>query len=428
MLNKCRALYRHLKTPLYRNSLFLIANAFATTGLGYFFFIVVARYFKEDASVVSLGTTIISAMTLLTIISRLGLDTSLVRFLPKSDKQKEMINSCFSINIILSIIAASIFILVTGFWFKDLSFIRNNALFAVSFILFTVALTVSMTMESVFIFKRRADYILSKNIIISLLKIAILLALVLILHFRTFAIVSALGLANGIVVVIYLFIFIPRLQKGYRPMFNIDTKALRNLWKYSAGNYFAGLFSALPVLGLPLIILNRLGVSTNKPAEFNFAWMIAGLIFVIPGAVAQSMFAEGSHFENDLKRLTYRSYKFTIVLLVPAIIVLLLLGKWLLFAFGRSYYENALPLLRVMVLSGIFIGINSVYYTVLQVDKKILELIVINCASALAVLIGSYLIIPAAGIMGIGYVWITVQAIVSIYIVSRMIVRYKRHT
>ena len=428
MLNKCRALYEHLKTPLYRNSLFLMANTFVTTGLGYFFWMVVARYFKDDDPVVSLGTTIISAMTLLTMISRLGLDASLVRFLPKSDKQKEMINSCFTINIILSIIAASIFILVIGFWFKDLSFIRNNAFFAISFVLFTVVLTLSATMESVFIFKRRADYILSKNTIISLLKIAILLVLILLLHFHTFAIVSALGLSTGIVAVIYLFIFIPRLQKGYRPIFRVDTKVLRNLWKYSAGNYFAGLFSALPALVLPLIILNRLGVSTNKPADFNFAWMIAGLIFIIPGAIAQSLFAEGSHFENDLKRLTYRSYKFTIVLLVPAIIILLLLGKWLLFAFGRSYYENALPLLRILVLSGIFIGINSVYYTILQVDKKILELIVLNGAIAIAVLIGCYLILPTNGIIGVGYVWILVQAIVSVYVVFRMIVRHKRHT
>jgi O-antigen/teichoic acid export membrane protein len=404
-----------------------MANTFVITGLGYFFWLVVARYFKDDPAV-SLGNALISAMTLLTLISRLGLDTSLVRFLPKSDKQKEMINSCFAINIVVSIIAAAIFILVIGFWFKDLSFIRDNAFFAVSFILFTVVLTISTTMESVFIFKRRADYILSKNTIITLLKIAILLALVLILHFHTFAVVSAGGLATGIVAVIYLFIFIPRLQKGYRPMFNIDVPILRSLWKYSAGNYFAGLFAALPALVLPLIVLNRLGVSTNKPAEFSFAWMFAGLIFVIPGAVAQSLFAEGSHFENDLKRLTYRSYKFTAVLLVPTIIIILLLGKWLLFAFGKSYSENALPLLQVLVLSGIFIGINSVYYTILQVEKKMVELTVLNVSSALAVLIGSYLIMPTTGIIGVGYVWISMQAIVSIYIVSRMIARYKRRT
>jgi O-antigen/teichoic acid export membrane protein len=120
-----------------------MASTFVTTGLGYLFWMVVARYFRDDEPVVSLGTTLVTAMTLLTLISRLGLDASLVRFLPKSDRQKEMINSCFTINIILSIIAASIFIFVIGFWVKDLSFIRNNVFFAVSFILFTVVLSIA---------------------------------------------------------------------------------------------------------------------------------------------------------------------------------------------------------------------------------------------------------------------------------------------
>jgi O-antigen/teichoic acid export membrane protein len=73
-------------------------------------------------------------------------------------------------------------------------------------------------------------------------------------------------------------------------------------------------------------------------------------------------------------------------------------------------------------------GINGVYYTVLQVEKRITELAILNGVIALVVLIGSYLTISATGIIGVGYIWSLVQGVVSVYIVVRMIIPHKRRT
>ena len=188
------------------------------------------------------------------------------------------------------------------------------------------------------------------------------------------------------------------------------------MWQYSGGNYLANLLSVSPALILPLMVVNLLGPEQN--AYFYIAWMIASLLSAIPSAVSQSLFAEGSHFEDRLRENVMKSLKFTFLLLVPAVIVLILVGKWLLLAFGSSYSLNGLRLLWILSLSSLPSAINHIYSGILRVKSKLKELMVIWGFIALSVLLASYLIIPASGIVSIGYAWLGAQAIVAIYILA----------
>ena len=177
------------------------------------------------------------------------------------------------------------------------------------------------------------------------------------------------------------------------------------------------LLSASLALILPLMVVNLLGAEQN--AYFYIAWAIANLLSAIPGAVSRSLFAEGSHFEDKLKENATKSLKFTFLLLVPAVIVLILVGKWLLLAFGQSYSLNALPLLWILSLSSLPLAINHLYTSILRVKSRLKEFMAIWGFIALAVLLVSYLIMPASGIMGVGYAWLGARAAVAIYVLAR---------
>lgn len=402
---------RHIRDPLYRNSLFLMANTAVTAGLGFFFWMVVARFYTEVE--VGFGAAIISAISLLALLSRLGLDIALVRFLPKADKPADMINSCLTLSGIVSLVVAGIFIAGLGLWSPALGLIRENAVFSVALVLFTLFWTLSGVMDFIFIGRRRADFVLFKNTLHSLLKIP--LPVILVLYFHAFGIVASWGLGIGFALVISLLLFLPRVQNRYKPVPKIDLGILNDIRRYSGGNYLANLLIAAPALILPLIVINLLGAEQN--AYFYVAWMIAGLLFAIPTAVSHSLFAEASHFEHELTISVRRSYAFIFLLLIPAIIILLLLGKWLLLLFGVSYSANAMMLLWLLALSGIPFGINSVYMSILRVRHRLRELVALYGFIALAMLLGSYLITPATGIIGIGYVWLAVHTVVGIYVI-----------
>jgi O-antigen/teichoic acid export membrane protein len=168
---------QHLKDPLYRNSYFLMANTVVSTGLGLIFWMIIARIYN-DADV-GLGTAVISAIGLLVLLSKLGFDTAIIRFLSKAEKPVELINSYLTIPVVASLLIAVIFVIGVNIWSPALSFIRGNIIFAIAFIFFTAFFSLSSMIDSIFIAKRQAGFVLSKNAIISLIKIAIPFILVL---------------------------------------------------------------------------------------------------------------------------------------------------------------------------------------------------------------------------------------------------------
>ena len=403
-------LKQFLTTPLYSNAVYLIANSAVVSLFGFFFWLIVARFYTEAE--VGFSSAIISAIMLLAILGLVGLDSSLIRFLPQAEKPQELINSAFTLTTLISLVAAGIFVAGVEFWSPALVFIKGDAVFSAVFIIITPLFTLSYLIDHAFIARRRAGLVLSKNTIFSLLKIP--LPLLFVLFFHSFGIVASWGIALGIAVAISLFLFLPKVQNPYKPVPTLNLSRIKDMWQYSGGNYLVNLLLATPTLILPLLVVNLLGPVQN--AYFYIAWMTAALLVAIPLSVSQSLFAEGSHLEDKLRENVIKSVKFAFLLLVPAVLLLILVGKWLLLAFGQSYSANALHLLWILALSSLPLGINHIYTSVLRVRGRLKELIAIWGFIAIAALVVSYLVMPSTGIIGIGYAWLGINGVVAAYV------------
>jgi O-antigen/teichoic acid export membrane protein len=404
-----RNIKQYIKHPLYKNSSYLIANTVVTTGLGFFFWMVVARFFSTND--VGLGAAIISAITLLSMLSRLGFDATIIRFVPKIKKPEDVINSCFTLAGMIALCLSAVYIVGLGLWSPALAFIADRTALAVVFAFFVLLWTLFCLTDSVFVALRKAKYILLKGTLFSMLKIFLPVLTVI---WGAFGITSAWYIAAGLAVACSLFILLPMAHNGYRLAPKLKGSTIAKTWKYSAGSYLAFLFSATPCLILPLLVVNLLGAIDN--AHFYVAWTIAGLLLTIPLAVSQSLFAEGSHFEDELAKNTHRALKLIYLLLIPAVVLMFTLGGWFLSLFGESYRTSGLILLWILSLSSLFVGINRVYSTILRVEGRVTQLAVIYGLTFAAVLAGSYFTMPVTGIVGIGYVWLATQAVTTLYV------------
>ena len=409
-----KRLKQFLTTPLYTNAFYLMASTAITALFGFFFWVVVARFYTETE--VGFSSAIISAVSFLAVLGLVGLDSSLIRLLPRAEKPQRLINSSLTLTTLISLVVAGIFVAGIEFWSPALLFIKGNAVFSGVFIIMIPLWALSSLIDHVFIAKRRAGFVLSKNTILSVVKIP--LPILFVLFFHSFGIVASWSIALVIAVAISLFLFLPKIQNPYKPVPTLNLSLIKDMWQYSGGNYLASLLTAAPTLVLPLMVVNLLGPVQN--AYFYIAWMMAGLLYAIPVAVSKSLFAEGSHFEGKLRENVVKSFKFTFLLLVPAVILLILIGKWLLLVFGQSYSANALHLLWILSISSLPLGINYIYTNILRVTNRLKELMIMWAAIAIAVLLASYLIMPATGIIGIGYVWLGVQGVIAIYVVSSL--------
>ncbi len=387
-----------------------MANTMVMAGLGFFFWMVVARFYTEVE--LGWGAAVISAMTLLARLSTLGFGNALVRFLPKAEKPTEIINTCFTLSGIVALALAAIFIVGIDLWSPALGFIQRTPSFAAAFAGFVALWVLSGLVDHIFIAKRRAEFALAKGAIFALLKIP--LPILLVLFYHTFGIAAAWGIAIRVAVAFSLFFLLPRVQNRYWPVPKLNIRAISKMWGYSTGSYLASLFTSAPALILPLMVVNIIGAEHN--AYFYVAWTIASLLSAIPFAVSQSLFAEGAHFEDRLEVNVRRAFKFIFLLLVPAVALLFLLSNWLLSLFGDSYSTNGLMLLWILSLSSLLIGVIAIYKSILRVKDRIRELTIISGFIAIVVPLGSYFIMPIIGIVGIGYVWLAAHGLVTLYV------------
>lgn len=415
MKSKLAVLFRQrlkqfLTTPLYTNAAYLIGNTIIVGLFGFIFWVLVTRYYTEAE--VGYSSAIISAAGLAAMFSLLGFNFSLIRFLPKAEKPQELINSCLTLSGLASLTMAGIFLATVDFWSPALAFIKGDAIFTTTFIILTLLLALSLLVSTIFIAKRRAGFVLLQCSIHSLLRIPLPILFVLLFH--SFGIIASFSMAFGVSLAVSLFLFVPKVQNHYKPIPTLKLNLIKGMWRYSGKSYLAQLFAAAPAMVLPIIVVNLLGPEQN--AYFYIAWMIATLLLAIPVGISASLFAEGSHFEDKLRANAVKALKFTFVLLVPSVIILILLGKWLLLTFGQGYSVNSLHLLWVLAISSLPIGVNTIYVSILRVRGRLKELIAVWGFNAVAVLVVSYLVMPVTGIIGIGYVWLGAHSLLTAYL------------
>jgi O-antigen/teichoic acid export membrane protein len=413
------SLLTRVGSPLYRNSLFLMINSAVTAGLGFFFWMVVARLYNTND--VGYGSATLSAISLLAALSLFGANMAIIRFLPKAEKPIDLINTCLTLCGLVAFVIAAVFVLGLDFWSPALRFIQRNAIYAIAFVIFVIVSTFSTIIDVVYIAKRRANYVLIMDGTYSLLKIP--LPFLLVLFFHSFGIASSLGIAVAIAVTIGLFVLVPRVENGYRIKPALNRNLIGSLWRYSMGNYLAAILSSAPTWILPIIIVNVLGSEQN--AYFYITWVLAGLLGAIPAATANSLFAEGSHFEEELLLNISKALRFTYLLLIPAIVIMLLLGSWILSLFGPQYSINGTALLRIIAVAGLFLGVNYIYNAILRIENRIKELCLIYAFQTVAILTTSYLLITRIGTIGVGYAWFGTHCAISLYVIFRLIKRYR---
>lgn len=397
--------YKYIMTdPQYKNAIFNMAGTFILSALGFFFWIIIARLYKTEN--VGIATTLISIMTLLSTFTVMGLNSSLTRFLPKSINRDELINSSFVIVTIATLLPCVIFLLGLQIFSPQLLFLRSNALYILSFIIFIIFSSWNILVDSIFIAFRAASNILIKNTVISVSKLILPFALIAFGAYGIFA-SAASALALGVLVGLIIL----SLKFKVRHSISVNVSLLKKHSAYSLANYVVVFMRSMPALVLPVIILNVL--SAKYAAYFYVASMIQNVLLIIPQATEQSLLAEGSHNEVELKKHIKKALSTIIVILIPSTIIIVLFGNILLQFFGKSFASEAFQFLQLYSASTIFTALLLIASAILNIKHKIKTLVIMNVLFAVLTLYLSYAFISSK-LVGIGWGWILGQAIAGI--------------
>jgi len=402
-----------IKTPLYRNALFLIFNNLAGPALGFVFWWLVARLYTESEA--GLATSTISAMNLIVLFTNLGLGFGLIRLLAGAgNAANRLVSTSLSIVIMISAAVGLVFLAGLRWWSPELAFLNQQWLTAGSFFLVCVVASAAAAItQQVFIANRQAAFVPVLDATFSILRFPLLFVFG--YWVGSQSVLMAWTVAMAMAVILGVFLLLPKAQSQYRFRIIIDRELAKQILPFSLVNHLSNLFWTAPGSILPLIVLNVLGPDFG--AYLFYVWSIASILMMIPLATSLSLFAEGSFDATNLARDVRRALILTLSIVIPATIVTLLAAPFILSIYGGSYVQNGTGLLRILALAAIPTSVNYIILSVLRVTKRLLYLTLCSAFTMSATLIGSYLWLPTAGINGIGYAYIISQSVVTVIFV-----------
>ncbi len=384
---------RFKRDSLFQNSVYLMLSTAIMAGFGFIFWIIAARAYSPAD--IGFATALISATILLSNFSILGFNSALVRYIPKSEKPNAIINTAIIIVAIATLIISGGYLIGIEHFAPAFKELTTNLSYALLFMIFMVMVAVNTLTDSVFIGYRASKYNFITYTFFGITKIVLPLLLI---RFHAYGIFFAY--TGSVAVSLLLSFYFMKKHFKYKFAWTVEKSSALKLGKFSAANYLAGFMSGLPTLIMPTLIVSRLGA--EQSAYYYMASTIAGLLYIIPTATSQSLFAEGSNDEHQIASFVKSASKLIAILLVPAIVLLILLSKIVLLIFGHAYAEHSVPLLQLMAVTSVFMAINLVGASVMKVRHQIKELVIVNFGYLVVTLLLTFMLLKY-GAIGAGW-------------------------
>lgn len=377
--------------PLYRSSFFMAFSGILNAGFGFFFWMIAARLYTVEQ--VGLATAMISSLGLVLLFSRLGFDSSIIRFLPSEDREK-VIGTSLIVTTVACVISGSIYILLAELLAPSMIFLKDPR-YALTFLLIGAMNSVAGITGNVFVADRKGNLYFLQNLLTAV-RIPFLLP---------FAFLGVLGIFGSVgmgfmVASSFGLLTLYGSDVPIRLMVNLDF--IRRSFRFSSRNYISSTLSVAPTLIIPIMVLDMLGEA--EVAKYYIAFALGNLVLIIPGSFGTSLFVEGSHGEG-LKKSVIRAGGASLMLLVPAVLVLFLFGDRLLVLL-KGEYVQAFDLLRIITLSSIPMTVYYLFMSIQNVRMKVGSIVKLNALRCALLLGMSYVLIIRYGILGAGYAWL----------------------
>jgi len=396
--------YNNIKNDsLRRSSLLLILAQLTNAGGLFFFWIINARLFS--ASFVGLATAFVSFGVLAATFTNLGLPNTIIRFLPKSKQPGGFFTFTLTLVSLSSMLGGYIALKLVSHIAPRLDFINDSTSLEIIFVLLVMSTAISALLDGTLVSFRKGELVLTKSVIVNIPRLVLpFFALAAGVRGITsiFTITLLLGIGYNLVTIIGKLLS----SHSLRP----DLGLVLQHKAYATSNYLGGLFGVLPITVVPLIVLNVLG--SASAAYFYMPMMIAAMISLICNSISQALIAECAQTDDADKQKHYfrRAMKHQYQLLVPLIAVLTLIAWPVLSIYGHAYAHNGFLPLIILIISGLFVGLNWLGDTWLNITKRHKDYFLMNAFNSIAV-VGSVYLFSKHGLVAVAFGWLIGQII-----------------
>ncbi|MCS6881274.1 MAG: hypothetical protein RMK84_02795 [Oscillochloridaceae bacterium] len=395
-----------LRSPLYLNGYALIASAIAMSGLGFVFWVLAARLYPPAA--VGASSALVSLLMFLAGIAQLNLRGALIRFLPLAGlAARRLILGAYAASLGASLLCGGATLLVARRWLPEEAFIITRPAFAAWFIISVAAQTIFALQDHVVTGLRRTLWVPVENLIYSLIKIALLIAL------AGSALEPAIYFAYTVpmlaLVIPANYLIFSRWLPAHGAASDQAEKQMsfERLVRFVAGDYLGSLFALASTTLVPVLVAIALGTEAN--AYFYLPWVMVGALELLAANMTASFTVEAARERAKMIVYSRRVLGQMLILLALASVVMLPGAPLLLRIIGQEYADASAELLRLLVLSSVPQAVLALAMSIARVENRIRVIVALQAANCGLLLSLSALMLPALGILAIGWAKLIAQ-------------------
>ena len=325
-----------IRVPLLRNAYSLVSSTIANAALGLVFWVVAARVFHP--TVVGRDSSLIAAMTFVSVLAQLNLNNGFNRFVPTAGHEtRRLVLAGYAAAISLSLLAAGVFLLGIHVWTPRLGYLDHHPYEAAWFVVATMIWTVFVLEDSVLIGLGEAHWVLVENSIFGVIKVGALVVIATQIH-RYGIFLAWTAPTILLVIPVNWFLFrkaIPR-RSDHEPLENLDARVIA---RFVGPDFAAQMVRTATTSLTPIIVLAIAGSSATAYAAV--ASMVGYTLYLLIINMGASLVTEASRAPERLAEYTRKLLSHCFGIVVPLALVLAISAHYVLSLFGEEYAERA---------------------------------------------------------------------------------------
>jgi O-antigen/teichoic acid export membrane protein len=369
------------------NSLVMFATSLLMAAGGAIFWVVAARL--QSPTEVGLASSLVAAADSLALLAQLGLNITLLRTMPTSDRKAADIATAAAVVVGAALVLALTFALLLPVTVPRLTQVLHSPATIAIFCVLVAGVALNILTDSIFLGINRVwSFFRLNGLFLGAMKCALPFLLV---GSGAFGLYGSFGTATllcGLASVVTIFRHVPgrRLQRPSRQL--LDAK------RFAGTTYLVHVLNIIvPQLVLPLLIINQLGPAQS--AVLFISIQIVTLQNAIVFAVGNSMYAEAERSPTRRRALVRHGGSTMALFSLGGIAAMVVVAPFLLAVFGSHYADEGTATLRVLSLGTLGLAFNYWAAMRLRLAGHLPSMLAVQVVSTTAIL----------GLAAIGSAW-----------------------
>jgi O-antigen/teichoic acid export membrane protein/aminoglycoside phosphotransferase (APT) family kinase protein len=398
------------RAPLHRDGLAIVASSGLSSAVGLLYWVLTARLFPPD--VVGVNAVALSTMMLIGGVAHLNLTYALLRFVPVAGTAaRKLVAIGYLVAVGLAALLGAGFGVGAGLWAPELVAAAGEGPLIAFFAIAAPVWTLFTLQDYVLTAVGRATVVPAENVLFALLKIGLL-------------VVAAFAAAPGgialswvaatavIVLLINLWLLMWVLPAHGRARADRAVPiTVGGVARFVRADYAGALFQQAAMMGLPMLVLARLG--PEAAADYNIVWQFGLALYLVPSGMGQSLVAHGAADPGRVENARRETVRRALLLVVPAAVALVVGGRLVLWVFGERYAEAGAVALALVAMSAVPNVVTVAATSTARVRQhRGVQFGVPAAVSVLAISV-SWVLMPQLGIAGVGLAWLVAQCLVA---------------